>query len=318
MTERGRKLEIIAGPCSVNKDNLRQIYEIADLEVINQKGEKQRAIWGTRIVGMKSRTNLADDETSMGIDFRHILENMMILSERWTTDDLRMAPSVTMTKEVIENTQLQVASELMVPDAQIPLYVQARIVPGKLLLWNPSVNQLGWQIKQMAILMKNHNWDIGLKNGKWLDQDPTLCLAPNFERQTGLERTWEGLASFAKDHDGYLVFIHRGLEIPQKGQMRGFPVHEIALRVKRRMRQQRAKTLMYFDPSHTFGPKLRDEIVERTIKVMQLTDGNDWLYDGLLIEAGNSSTDTGQHISVAELHCLASELARFRELASPR
>jgi hypothetical protein len=46
---------------------------------------------------------------------------------------------------------------------------------------------------------------------------------------------------------------------------------------------------------------------------MKIDDKN-YLYDGILIEAGNSETDTEQHITINELKILCKELSKFREL----
>lgn len=46
-------------------------------------------------------------------------------------------------------------------------------------------------------------------------------------------------------------------------------------------------------------------------------DKNHFLYDGILIEVGNSKSDTHQHISVDELKYLTQELSKFRDLVSP-
>jgi 3-deoxy-D-arabino-heptulosonate 7-phosphate (DAHP) synthase len=38
------------------------------------------------------------------------------------------------------------------------------------------------------------------------------------------------------------------------------------------------------------------------------------LYDGILIEAGTSKTDSEQHISIKELKELVKELSKFRKI----
>jgi len=53
-----QKLTIIAGPCSINQDNLAEILNIADIHVTNRSGITQRAIAGLRMVGLKSRSSL--------------------------------------------------------------------------------------------------------------------------------------------------------------------------------------------------------------------------------------------------------------------
>ena len=46
---------------------------------------------------------------------------------------------------------------------------------------------------------------------------------------------------------------------------------------------------------------------------MKIENG-DWLYDGILIEVGTSTTDTEQHITISELSNLIDEISKFREI----
>ena len=104
--------------------------------------------------------------------------------------------------------------------------------------------------------------------------------------------------------------IQRGVDDAEKGDFRNLPIHQCAKRVK-----QATGYGMLFDPSHSFGPKLRDKIVEGTIEAMKMKidDGN-WLYDGILVEVGTSTTDTEQHITISELSNLIDEISKFREI----
>jgi len=315
LIERGQSLEIIAGPCSVDEENLRQIYDIAEIRIKNIRGEWQRAIWGTRMVGLKSRTELDSSGVGMGIDYRVLVENILILNNGGGQKDFIVPPSALMAREVIKKTGLHVASEIMMPEIQIPPLINSGIENGKLLLWNPSVDQLGWHVMQIAGLAKGRSWDVGLKNGKWLGTSLDKAYRCDL---TSMEKTWIGLASFARDIDGTVILIHRGIDIPEKGSYRGLPVHELAARAKRCLREKNRHCLLYFDPSHSYGPFLRDQIVEGTIKAMRIRIGNDWLYDGMLIEVGDSKTDTKQHITIGELKAMAQEIARFREISFSR
>jgi hypothetical protein len=60
---------------------------------------------------------------------------------------------------------------------------------------------------------------------------------------------------------------------------------------------------------------MRGDIVKETIKAMKIKiNENEYLYDGILIEAGRSKTDTEQHISIEELKILCEEISKFRLL----
>jgi hypothetical protein len=301
-------LEIIAGPCSISPDNFHEIFDIADIHTKNQRGEIQRGVAGTRVVGLKSRTSLMTDGKSMGIDFPVISDQISahILVRENTP------PSVLMAEQIVRETDLMVATEIMIPEIQIPHFI-GKIPEGKLLLWNPSVDQLGWHMMQISRFAKEQGWLIGVKNGKTLGSTLSEANDPNRQLPIELERTWAGLASFAQGIDGRLVLIHRGIESPDKGEFRSALVHEVAKRVKRSVSHSR----LFFDPSHSCGPKLRDQIVSITIDAMRMRDGNEFLYDGILVETGHSDTDTNQHISIDELSILVKELSTFRVLKEP-
>jgi 3-deoxy-D-arabino-heptulosonate 7-phosphate (DAHP) synthase len=107
-----------------------------------------------------------------------------------------------------------------------------------------------------------------------------------------------------------IAMIHRGVDVAGKGKFRHLPVHDSAEKVKKM-----TKLKMFFDPSHSFGRFLRDQIVDQTILAMHMkTIEGEYLYDGILIEVGTSITDTEQHITVEELQVLCNEIAKFREI----
>ncbi len=58
-------LEIIAGPCSITPENAEEIIE-RTAKIVTPDG--MRAIYGTRVVGLKSRTALDLKGEGMGID----------------------------------------------------------------------------------------------------------------------------------------------------------------------------------------------------------------------------------------------------------
>lgn len=299
---------IIAGPCSVDEHNIEDIYQISRITVTNRFGRKERAIHGARVVGLKSRTTLSKDGKNMGIDFKVFMENMQILIDGKAIHQLKMLPTVRMAKTIIKETGMLVATEIMSPMIQLPVY-EKHLPKEKLLIWNPAVEQLGWHILKMGAYAKRNRWFIGLKNPKWFG-DETIG-------QTTMEKTWIGLTDFTTMKepglDERIILIHRGVDVHSKGDYRNLPVHQAAKRVKE---STRAK--LFFDPSHIHGPKLRDAIVNATIEAMK-TKINDeqFLYDGILIEVGRSKTDTEQHITVKELESMCHQLAEFRTLMPP-
>lgn len=295
-------LEVIAGPCSFTKENLSETEQIANIRCPDRLGGFQRAIWGTRVVGLKSRTELNPSGEGMGIDF-HALTNPA---------EGIVPPSVLFTEKIVRETGLLVATEVMMPDRQLPHYVD-RVPRGKLLVWNPSVMTLGWPVMEMAKFAKENGWLVGLKNGKWLGERIATVEDPNRTVPSSMEKAWTGLATYCPDLDGSLILIHRGVDVDGKGNFRSIPLHEAARRAKRRVPGSK----LYFDPSHSFGPRLRDNIVSGTINAMCIPDGNSFLYDGILIESGTSKTDTNQHISLSELEDLTRELSTFRRLRAP-
>ena len=304
-----QNVTIIAGPCSVDKNNVKQLLTIANIKIINMKGETQRAIWGLRVVGLKSRTNFNSTGEGMGMDFDEYIYNANIATKYKTPDDFKTPPSVEIVKNLIKETGLTVAVEIMDPFIQLPMY-EKHIPNNKLLLWNPAVNQLGYKMYVMGIFAERNNWFLGIKNGKWLGE------ISKGEVST-MEKAWEGQVSYATKEKktslcDRIIMIHRGVDIEGKGDHRSLPVHDSAKRVKKN-----TGTKMFFDPSHSFGPGLRDKIVEKTVEVMHMKSDNGYLYDGILVEVGDSKTDTHQHITISELQTLVNEIAKFRNLSHP-
>ena len=66
-----KKIKIIAGPCSVNKNNIEELFEIANIRI---KDKGKRAVWGVRFVGLKSRTYMSNKTVEMGMDFEEYLD----------------------------------------------------------------------------------------------------------------------------------------------------------------------------------------------------------------------------------------------------
>lgn len=306
------KITIIAGPCSVDDNNIKEIKEISEIEVRSRKGKMQRAVAGTRVVGLKSRTELDLDGVGMGMDYSIYKKNSEILLDGGKISDFEVLPSAVIAKDIADKTNMIIATEIMNPIIQMPSY-EGRIKVGKLLPWNPAVNQLGWQIEQMAAFSRENGWHIGIKNGKWIGDHLHTANTEEYPGKTTMEKTWAGMVKYAVGIKQDIILIHRGVDVPGKGNFRNAPVHAIAKRVKKD-----TKVKLFFDPSHSYGPKMRDNIVEAVVAAMKMKiSGDEFLYDGVLIETGTSTTDTDQHITVLELQKLTRELARFRDLVSP-
>lgn len=291
---KNKKIYVIAGPCSIDTQNFQQLYFLAKLNFI----------WGVRVVGLKSRTSFNPKEEFLGIDFREYEKNFLSFYQRKTL--IKNFPSLYLMKKIINETNLNVATEIM--DPWIQLTAMSKVLPeNKVFIWNPATNQLGWHIKVMAKFAREKKWYLGLKNPKWYGEEKS--------EKNSMEKAWEGNFTFAKFYlpKKRIVLIHRGVEYDQKGAYRNWPVHNSAQKLKKTTQAK-----LFFDPSHIHGPKLKHKIIDETIKAMKIKINKDeYLYDGILIEAGTSKTDTYQHISLNELEILINKLTEFRELTKP-
>ncbi|MEI6532449.1 MAG: hypothetical protein WCO06_01275 [Candidatus Roizmanbacteria bacterium] len=305
------EVKIVAGPCSIDTINIDEVHEIAEISVKNADGKIQKAIYGTRIVGVKSRTELSSNGKGMGIDFPALIQNMEILAKGGGIDDMIVPPSVNMAEQIVKKSNMLIATEVMMPSLQLPHY-EGKIPHNKLMPWNPAVNQLGWQLWETVAFVKRNNWHVGIKNGKWVGEHLQVANHHEYMGATTMEKTWAGLTTFAGGMTGDIILIHRGVDVPDKGNYRNIPVHQIAKRAK-----LKSGAKLYFDPSHTYGPKLRDHIIHGTIDAMKMKiNENEYLYEGALIEVGTSTTDTEQHITIKELKNLVEEINTFRTLAN--
>jgi len=303
-------VSIIAGPCSINEDNFYELYQLASMEVRNASGDIQRAISGTRVVGLKSRTYYTPEATDLGVDYSHFLHNLSIYRQGGGIKDFIMMPGIEMAKRFATETGLLVATEIVSPLIQIPLY-ERLLSENEMLFWNPAVSQLGWQFIEMAQFLKNTRWKLGLKNPKW--QGKQKYDTTSMTELSSMEKAWLGLSSYLSGFKERIVFIHRGVSIAESGMYRNMPLHESAKKMKKIIGAK-----IYFDPSHSFGTKLRDKIVDGTLDAMKMMFSEDeYLYDGILIEAGTSKTDSGQHITHNELQGLVNSLAKFRDITAP-
>ena len=301
-------VKIFAGPDSLDDFNLEEVYKIAEMKV-----GAQPAIYGARTVGLKSRTKFDhnnSDEGFMGYDFEAIMQNFNIFGHGGNADDLVPLPTVEMGEKLYRETGLVPSSEIMLPAIQLAC-IKKSFAHDPFLVWNSAVDQLGWHVRQMAGFAQEHGWMVGLKNGKWLGEEYQKAESPDFDGKVSIETVWDGLIDYASIAPE-TILIQRGCDLPDKGEYRNLPIHYTALRTKCR----HPGLQLFFDPSHSLGPKMRDQIVEKTVEAMQMKlDEEHYLYDGMLIEVGTAKCDTHQHISVDELQQLVDQLAEFRELS---
>lgn len=302
-------LEIIAGPCSITPENTEQIInETAQIKTPDGK----RAIYGTRVVGLKSRTALDENGAGMGIDYEVVIKALNLSTNE--REQLTM-PSVELAEKIAKETGLMISSEIMIPHIQLPFFEQKESLKGNFLPWNPAVNQLGWQLFEMNEFAKRNNWNIGIKHGKFLGKDPLeVSNHPDYKGETALEKVVLGLTAYLSGHPQDLIIIHRGVDVPRDPNYRNAMAHDIMKRIKKNAPDIK----MYFDPTHTIGPKMRHTIVDETISAMKITIEENFLYDGIIAEAGDSPTDTDEHLTIPELQTLVNELSTFRTIREPK
>ena len=298
-------VKIIVGPCSLNDKSIEELKGI-----ISINNQSFHPIYGVRVVGLKSRTELKNDASYMGMDFDvHMKIYNEIMNGNFNAINTFSYPSVEIAKEVLSiASDMIIATEVVDPVLQMPIL--ANNIKQNLFPWNPAVNQLGWQMKIIGEYAKKYGFSIGIKNAKNLgisakDSEENNMTAP-------MEKVWKGLATYTgiQDDKNRIYMIHRGVDEPEKGDFRSLPVHNCAKRAKTSSGYN-----MLFDPSHSYGPKLRNKIVEGTIEAMSIKlDNGAWLYDGALIEVGTSTTDTEQHITINELSNIIDEISKFREI----
>lgn len=304
------EVRIFAGPDSLDDYNINEVYEMAEI-----KSGGKPAITGARTVGLKSRTTFDEvnsDGGFMGYDFDAIMKNFNIFGHGGTADDLLPLPTVQMAEKIYKDTGMIPCTEIMLPAIQLAC-IKKSFKNDPFLVWNSAVDQLGWHIRQMAGFAGEHGWIVGIKNGKWLGEEYEKAESPSFIGKTSIETTWDGLVTYSALAPE-TVLIQRGCDLPSKGEFRNLPIHQTALRTKKKNLSKGVS--LFFDPSHSLGPKLRDKIVSMTVDAMKMKlDDENYLYDGMLIEVGTAKCDTHQHITVSELRELVDRISEFRQLA---
>lgn len=277
-----RNLKIIAGPCSIDRVNINQAIEIG----------KMPEVYGVRCVGLKSVTS---PRAFMGID-----------QEWYFRGQEGEAPSLKLARRIVQMTGKKVAFELM-DSVQLVDYLDS-FFKGKVFVWNPAIAQLGYPIYRLATTGKHLGWKIGLKNPKWWGDEETEIKGVPVNNG---EKNWYGNAKFSEAGGIIPVMIYRGVNIDNSEgvEYRNFPMHSSA----KKMKDLGYK--VWLDPSHICGEKMRHQIVEKTLEWLNLRDGKGgFLYEGLLIEVGDSQTDTGQHITLEEFKELIKRIKEFREI----
>lgn len=302
-------LEIFAGPCSITPENAEEIINITS-KIITPAGS--RAIYGTRVVGLKSRTSMDLNGQGMGIDSQVIQH-----AHRLKTEDRQglKVPSVQLAERIVKDTGMAIATEVMIPHIQLPYWEEKEALKGKVMIWNPSVNQLGWNIYEMSEFARRNDWSLGIKHGKFLGKDSLeIANHQDYIGETSLEKVLLGLTTYAQNITSDLVIIHRGVDVPGRGEYRNAQVHEVMKRIK--MNAPHAK--IYFDPTHSIGPQMRHVIFDEALDAMKTKVDATFLYDGLLVEAASTSpVDIGEHLTLEELSLLVNELHAFRKIRTP-
>lgn len=303
-------LEIFAGPCSITSENAEEVIRVT-AEIRTPEGT--RAIYGTRVVGLKSRTALDLNGDGMGIDSQFI-QHSLALSP--TERKKIKIPSVELGENIYQQTGLRIATEVMIPHIQLPYWEAKKSLKGKMMVWNPSVNQLGWNMFELREFAVRNNWNIGIKHGKFLGKDSLeIANHPDYKGETSLEKVLIGLTTYTKNVKGDLIIIHRGVDVPGRGDYRNAQIHEVMKRIKKNVPLAK----IFFDPTHSIGPTLRHLISDEALQAMRIKSRSEFLYDGLLMEAASTSpVDIGEHLTLDELQHLVNKLSKFRKLRSPK
>ena len=105
-------VKIIAGPCSISATNAGELKDI-----ISFNNNTRRPIYGVRVVGLKSRTELKNDALYMGIDFDvHMKMYNEILNGNFSVLNNANYPSVEIAKEILDlDKNITIATEIVDP-----------------------------------------------------------------------------------------------------------------------------------------------------------------------------------------------------------
>lgn len=296
-------LKIIAGPCSVDFDNQKEIDEMLKMKV-----NGKQALHGVRVVGLKSRTAFDPENAFVGIDIDTYEKNLQAITNG-DFSSVKIHPSVEIANEIQEkHKDITIATEIVDSFTQCH-NLDKFLKSNRAIVWNPAVNHLGFPLRMMASFASKNNWSVGIKNGKTLGGSFETSEIEN--KGTSQDKSWEGLVSYTNLIPKSRVFtIHRGVDLGNNNGYRNTPVHKLSERVK-----MNSGCEMFLDPSHILGPDKRDEILDFTIDSMKMKmRSGASLYDGVLIEVGTAKSDTKQHITLDELEELVRKVSDFRQL----
>lgn len=300
-----QELEIVAWACSIDTNNLREAIRIATKEI-----NGAHPYMAVRAVWVKSRTGPTSSKDGGWIDADMLRANQRLYAQRWIQSiELHPHPSVEMMKKILRETPAWVATEIVDPFVQTIVmanhFAEDKIWANRVMVWNPAVLQIGHPVEYMAQMAENFGWHVWIKNCK--EQDPGTKKWSGMLEYANSGMSWVGL------QNRKIMAIHRGYDIEGKWEHRNQPIHDHVVLLRKKYPGLR----VYFDPSHIYGPKMRESIVENTIAAMKMTmpdKESEYLYDGLLVEAWTSTTDTEQHITLDELFDMTSRLADIRPI----
>jgi hypothetical protein len=312
-------LEIWAGHCSENKNNIEETERIARQTIRNPRtGRQQRIVNRTRGVAFKSRTGLKDLLSYMGMDWKAIQANDTMYMEGKGHLDYLLYPSLIHLSNISRATGVGVASEILMPHLQLPVW--GRYFKGKSFQpWTAAVDSKGTSAMEFANWANRFGWDIALKNPKISGKRTytELLTAPQKEiEKTTVFSTWQGAWSWAGSNQN-TTMIHRGVDMPSDLEgmdtFRNLPIHRVAAAL-----QAVTGCNLGYDPSHINGQGRKEHIVEDAIEAAQTINpftGNPQ-YQVLLLEVGNSTTDTEQHITLNQLQQIGETVIQWRPLVA--
>src|SRR5947207_15186554 len=119
-----------------------------------------------------------------------------------------------------------ITTEIMIPHIQLPYWESKELFQEKLMIWNPVVNQLGWNLYEMGEFAQRNDWNVGVKHGKFLGKDPLeVANHPDYKGETSLEKVLIELTSYVPDMLEEVVIIHRGVHVAERADYGNALIH---------------------------------------------------------------------------------------------